>query len=179
MYGARMENSTTQNISLLAAELRGHNPDRFLQAMFVSPPAREVVITLYALEMELSHVHGMVKEEMIGHIRYAWWQEAIEGLFDGKPARGHPVLESLKPYIAAGQVQKEALLALVSAYREAFPQKPENSAMLTDAVIKITLENISPKCIRRWVRAGQIISAHRLRYAKRANSWLALKLLFN
>ncbi|NBX04347.1 MAG: hypothetical protein EBR02_09895 [Alphaproteobacteria bacterium] len=167
------------SITLLAAELRGHNRDRFLQAMFVPPPAREVVIAIYALEMELAHVHGMVKEEMIGHIRYAWWGEAIEGLFDGQPARGHPVLEALRPYIIDAKIPKADLLALVAAYREAFPQLPQNGAQLADGVVEKTLEALSPKSIKRWARAGKIIAKHRTRHPRGKNGWLAVKLLLS
>jgi phytoene synthase len=173
-----MKSSSMEDTSLLSSELKAHNRDRFLQCLFVPEPARQQLITLYALEVELSHVHHAVREEMIGHIRYAWWQEAVEGLFDGKPARGHPVLEALKPIIDAGYIDRSLLVALIESYREHFPQLPPEGASKADETAKAMLDVTAAHAVTGWARAGRIIASHRARFARGAGGWLAAKLLW-
>lgn len=177
MYAMRMEISTLDNSQLLAQQLREHNKDRFLQTLYVPPSARAGLSALYALEMELSHVHGAVREEMIGHIRYAWWQEAIEGLYAGKPARGHPVLEELKPLVSNGQLPQAEVLALVTAFRESFPEVPPNAAALTDEAAQALLAQLALTSIAKWKKAGKIIACHRQKHPRGAYGRLALRLL--
>ncbi len=173
----RMEISTLDNSLLLAQQLREHNKDRFLQTLYVPPTARAGLSALYALEMELSHVHDAVREEMIGHIRYAWWQEAIEGLYAGKPARGHPVLEGLKPLVQSGVLPQAEVMALVAAFRESFPDMPGNAAALTDSAAHVLLAQLAPTCIDKWKKASTIIARHRQKHPRGAYGRLALRLL--
>jgi len=68
-----------------------HNRDRFYQCLFVPQEAREALYAVLALDVELAHIRRAAKEEVMGHMRHAWWQES----------RGAPVLtqvlEGLKP----------------------------------------------------------------------------------
>ena len=163
-------------LSICADQLREHSRDRFLLTLFVPARAREELTALYALEMELDHVQGAVREEMIGHIRYAWWQEAIEGLYDGKPARGHPVLEALKPMIEQGHLPKAEVLALVDIYRANLPQLPPDSAARTDHIADKLMDVLAPEKKKAWRRAMGIIERHRKRHPSGANGRLALAL---
>ena len=166
----------TVPLSHCAREVRAHNRDRFMQSLFVPPEYREQLLALYALEVELTTIHKAVSEEMIAHIRYAWWQEAIEGLYAGHVPRGHPVLEALVPVIA--HIPQEKLLAVVILYREHFPQLPshENKAMQEAAATLVN--SLCPQAQKRWQRAGEIIRHHRARHLG-GNGWLALKLLLS
>jgi len=151
------------DLSYCAQHLKNKNYDRFLLALFVPAHEREAVLAVYALNVELKDVHDRISEEMIGHIRYAWWEEVLT-----KPPPGQPVLEALQ----TAQVPAELLLPLVQAYRSAFPNMPDVDALLE----KITL-TISPKAEKTWHRARNIISQHRKKYGPRRNSWLSFKLL--
>ena len=52
--------------------------DRFLMSLFVPQTERPALLAVCALNAELAQVRSLVSEEMIGHIRLAWWQEALE-----------------------------------------------------------------------------------------------------
>lgn len=99
---------------------------------------------LFALNCELIHVHHSVSEEMLGHIRYAWWAETVAA-FDKK----HPVIEAL----AASGIPQDKLLALVNTYREAYPEMPANVEPLLDDAISLSDKT-------RWNKAANIIKTH-------------------
>ena len=147
MYAVCMENSS---LTYCKDMVRKMDYARYLQCAF-APEA----IPYYALVAELKHIHDHVSEEMIGHIRYAWWQEAVEALGSGSP-RQHPVILSL----AASGISKTLLVKLVESYREAWPELPQNPP-------ELAVDN------PRWQKAGRIIANH-----KGAKWQLAFKLLF-
>lgn len=132
--------------------IKTHDYARYLQCAFY-PPA----IPYYALNAELRHIHHHVSEEMIGHIRYAWWQESIDAIAEGKP-RDHPVLQSL----AASGIDNSLLVKLAESYREAWPELPQNPP-------ELAVEDA------RWQKAGQIIAAHG---CKKNRLFLLVKLIF-
>lgn len=95
-------------------QVKAADPDRWLAARFVGDAqARADLMALYALNHVLSRIASQVSEEMLGHIRLAWWREAIEELAAGKAARAHPVVEALAEPITRGAFDPADLEALV------------------------------------------------------------------
>ncbi len=100
----------------LDALARRADPDRWLAARFIADAqARADVMVIYALDQELAHAPRAVREPMMGEIRLTWWREAIEGLFAGVGARGHPTLTALADVIVRRRLAIEPLLAMVEA----------------------------------------------------------------
>src|SRR5262249_49725822 len=151
--------------------------DRFYTALFVPHPAREGLLAVYALNAELAHVHRMVSEEMIGHIRLAWWQETLDALYAGNVRQGQPMIEALAPVIEAGHMPQEDLTLLVKEYRSHYPKLPPD----IDAVMKklsiVYLRLTYPEAEPAWRKAEHIVRRHRRRYNKRMNLLLITKLL--
>jgi phytoene synthase len=112
-----------------AQEVRTHDPDRWLCALFAPDAARPHLLALYALNLELARIAPLVREPMLGQIRLQWWREAIEGAAAGTP-RAHPVVRAVAGLLAAGRVEAAALTALVDA-REAELDPAESLADLT------------------------------------------------
>jgi phytoene/squalene synthetase len=171
-----MKHST--KLSPCAQQAYESDRDRFLQSLFVPEPARSELLTLVALDVELRRIHKNVSEEMIGHIRYAWWYEKIEALYESKQTPGHPVLEALAPLISLGYLPQPALLAFIETYRAHFPELPHDSDARLDHLLEQLVEAISPQSKPRWDRAGQLIIRHRTRHGLKRNSWLSIKLMF-
>ena len=140
-----MENTT---LSYCKDMVRKHDYARYLQCAFV-PHA----YAYYALMAELAHIHDHVSEEMIGHIRYAWWREQLDQL--GAAHQQHPVLQAL----SASGIARETLTLLVDCYREAWPELPQNPP---------ELEVDDP----RWKKVDKIIATH----GNRSRWWLVVKL---
>lgn len=151
-----------------------HNRDRFYQCLFVPQEAREALYAVLALDVELAHIRRAAKEEVMGHMRHAWWQESLEMMVDGGRPREHPVFLALEPLINGGRIPKDMLMALTLSYREAYPELPTSDKPL-ESLCRILLTH---QQISGWERAGDIIQKHRARFGGRKNSWLRLKLLF-
>jgi phytoene synthase len=100
----------------LDAELKRSDPDRWLAARFIADPqARADVLALYGLDHVTARIPAQVSEPMMGHIRLAWWREAIEELAAGQPPRAHPVVEALADPIRRRVFDPTELDALVDA----------------------------------------------------------------
>ena len=161
-------------LSSLAAQVQLHDRDRFYTALFVPSSAREALFALYALNAELLQVRQRVNEEMIGHLRYAWWQEAVEGLYAGHVAHGQPVLEALLPLVA--QLPRDRMLALVDSYRAAFPDPPVGVDNILEALSLDVLRAFAVDAAG-WRKANAVIAEHRAHFGTRWNAWLMVKLL--
>jgi hypothetical protein len=172
MYGTRMIFSTPETLSYYISLVREQRRDQFLASLFLPPEAREALIAFYALDIELEHVHHVVTEEMIGHIRYAWWREAVEGL--ATAPRDQPVLQAL----AQIDVPAGLLLALVDAYSENFPELPAEASEFTHDIASSYIKSKFPEAEKRWEKAGRVIASHAAKYGKKYYSWLIIKLLF-
>jgi phytoene synthase len=164
--------TTAETLSYYTSLVRTQRRDWFLAAMFLPIAVREAVIAIYSLDIELEHVHHMVKEEMIGHIRYAWWFESVEGLSGAAPVRDHPLFQA----ITNANISSEILLSLVTAYRESFPEMPIEIDETVQNVVKKYLDsNLQSK---KWKKASSVIAKHRKKYGLRRDGWLLIKLLF-
>lgn len=136
-------NKTSHNNAKYCADLiRAQDYGRYLQCAYAPKHQRDAVLAYYALNAELAHVPHVVTEEMIGHIRYAWWQEAAEGLYNNT-VRDHPVLQLL----AASKIAQADVLKLVATYREVYPEAPKE-------IPELPVEG------KKWLKAGRIIDTH-------------------
>lgn len=81
-------------LSYCAAQVREHDPDRYLATLFAPADAREALFVLYAFDHEVGRVRRIVSEPMAGLVRLQWWRDALEGMAAGRPL-AHPVVEAL------------------------------------------------------------------------------------
>lgn len=165
-------------LSYCAQQLYETDRDRFFQSLFIPEDKRHFLQVIGALNAELIRIHNNVTEEMIGHIRYAWWQEKIEALFEGKLTAGHPVLEALMPMAENKQLPMPAVTALIETYRSHYPAVPHDVHERMDSLEKLLISKHCPGTLARWEKAGDIILRHRNKHPVGHNGTLALKLLF-
>src|SRR5579875_635817 len=98
----------------LDALVRRVDPDRWLASRFVSDAeARADLVALYALNYELSRAAEVASQPLIGEMRLAWWREALEEAFEGRPVRRHPVALALADAIRRRGLPRADLEALV------------------------------------------------------------------
>ena len=94
----------TASLSHCAAEVREHDPDRYLATLFAPADAREALFALYAFDHEIARVRHMVSEPVAGLVRLQWWREALDAsAADQLPA--HPV-------VAAAHARRERFAPL-------------------------------------------------------------------
>jgi phytoene/squalene synthetase len=163
--------TTPETLGYYTSLVRNQRRDWLRAAMFLPPDLREIAIAIYSLDIELEHVHHVVKEEMMGHIRYAWWQESIEAL-QNDILRDHPLLQAL----AKINIKPELLLPVVSAYRENFPEYPKHIDSLAENALKSYFAQNNES--KKWEKANAIIASHHKKYGQGFDSWLLIKLLF-
>jgi phytoene synthase len=78
-----------------AAEVREHDPDRYLATLFAPAAARAALFALYAFDHEIAKVRRVVREPMAGLVRLQWWRDALEALERDAPPV-HPVVAALQ-----------------------------------------------------------------------------------
>jgi NADH dehydrogenase [ubiquinone] 1 alpha subcomplex assembly factor 6 len=81
-------------LSHCAAEVRRHDPERYLATLFAPADAREALFALYAFDHEISRVRRVVSEPMAGLVRLQWWREALDAIAADQPPV-HPVVEAV------------------------------------------------------------------------------------
>jgi phytoene synthase len=100
----------------LDARVRQLDPDRWLASRFIADEeARADVIALYGLNIELSRAAEVASQPLVGEMRLAWWREAIEEIFEGRPVRRHPGALALAQAVRRRDLPRAGLEALVDA----------------------------------------------------------------
>ncbi len=97
-------------LSAAGESVRRHDPDRFLTALFAPAARRETLLLLYAFNHELARAREVVSEPYVAIIRLHWWREVVEGT-----SKRHEIAEPLAAALAAGDLAREDLLALIDA----------------------------------------------------------------
>lgn len=167
------------NMNHCLAELRCHDYYRYLWAICAPAASRHDVAALLAWVMEIESIPTKVSEELIAHMRFAWWREVLDELFAGKPPRqGHPVIEALAPMIAAGKVQRETMDAVIDKTAERFGQ--EQIIQSTDLMESLCLQVIGQTSQPRWQKKIHLIEQTRSKRNNKPHSLrLILRLLFS
>lgn len=102
------------SLSPCAAELRQHDPDRFLTALFAPADRREALFALYAFNLEVARSREMVREPMLGRMRLQWWRETIAELYGGQPRR-HYVVDTLADAVRRHDLPRAEFDRLIDA----------------------------------------------------------------
>jgi 15-cis-phytoene synthase len=76
---------------------------------------RQDISTLFAFLETLREVPRRVSEPLLGDIRFAWWQEALDEIIAAKPVRYQPLTEALKDVVTRTGLDLSPLKAVVAA----------------------------------------------------------------
>jgi phytoene synthase len=110
-------------LSYCAAQVREHDPDRYLATLFAPADAREQLFVLYAFDHEVGRVRRLVSEPMAGLVRLQWWRDALDGVTVGKPL-AHPVVEALHAWWARFAPLRPRLDAAIDAREQELSAGP-------------------------------------------------------
>ena len=108
--------------SSLRDDVRRHDYDRYLSALFTPDDRRPDLLALLALNMELVRIRDRVREPTLGQIRLAWWHETIEGIFENRP-RQHPVAQALADTVGRHSISRLALDSMIEAREVEFGEQ--------------------------------------------------------
>ncbi len=71
------------------------DPRRFRAAMAAPLSARDVLLPLYAFNIEVSRAPWVTQEPMIAEMRLQWWRDALDEVAEGR-GRRHEVVDALR-----------------------------------------------------------------------------------
>lgn len=97
--------------------VRQSDNDRYLATLLAPEAARNKLWPLYAFDAEVARIRRQVTETSLGEIRYQWWRDAIDAIYEGRTADPHPVLNGLEPVIKSADLPKHAFINLIEARR--------------------------------------------------------------
>ena len=98
-------------------EVKRHDRDRYITAIFAPAAARRGLFALYAFNQEVARTAEVVSEPTLGQIRLQWWRDAIDEVFAGQP-REHIVVQELAALASKVAVSRDDFAALLTG-REA------------------------------------------------------------
>lgn len=78
----------------IVAIVRQGDPDRYLAALFAPAAARDDLLALYALNVELARIGERVSEPDLGKIKLQWWREALARAATGETTAS-PVADAI------------------------------------------------------------------------------------
>ena len=136
-------------LSYCAAEVRRHDPDRFLTALFAPRERREDLFALYAFNLEVAKTREVASEPLLGRIRLEWWRETIAAIYAGAPRR-HAVALPLAELVERERLTRAHFDRLIEAREQDFAEAPpadlaalESYAAGTSAsVVALALETL-------------------------------------
>lgn len=106
-----MDTDTVYCRNLLAT----YDYDRYILSCAVQPALRPALWAIYAFNHEIAKIRESVNDIHAGHIRLAWWHEALAAYRTGQPMPAHDVARALGQTIATYHLPMDAMDALIDA----------------------------------------------------------------
>jgi hypothetical protein len=103
---------------------KANDEDRYLVAMLAPESAGRHLATLLAFNVEVSKIHRVVSEPMLGEIRLQWWREVLDQIYSNQPVHSHEVTLALQDTISALSLPREHFDALLDAHGRDFYERP-------------------------------------------------------
>lgn len=97
--------------------VREWDKDRYLATLLAPEAARDHLWAIYAFDAEIARIRTAVSETELGEIRYQWWRDAIDAIYEDRALEPHPVLLGLAPVIRAADLPRHAFINLIEARR--------------------------------------------------------------
>ncbi|MEK9660694.1 MAG: squalene/phytoene synthase family protein [Alphaproteobacteria bacterium] len=134
-------------LSWCASEVRRHDHDRYLTALFAPPAWREPLFALYAFNVEIAKTREIVSDPMLGQIRLQWWRDTIGEIFDAEP-REHPVLQGLAAPLCDGRLPRAAFDTIIEAREADLDETPPADLAALEAYAAATSGELTALAIR-------------------------------
>lgn len=106
-------------------ELQKLDYDRYISIIFAPKEYREDLVSVAQFNLEIAKVKNKVTEPMIGLIRFQWWREALEEIFDeSKTPRRHNIVQRLKKLATDYRLQSTDFLSVINAREKDLDASP-------------------------------------------------------
>lgn len=151
------------SLSDCAALLQKGDPDRFAAVMAAPLWARELLLPLYAFNLEVARAPWVASEPLIAEMRLQWWRDVVE---DGTP-RAHEVAGPLHAVIRDAGLPVPVLARLVEARRHDAWGQPFDDAAALERYLEETGAGLM------WLAARALGAPDGAEGAVRAYGWAA------
>lgn len=111
------------------------DPDRFVAVLAAKPAARDMLLPIYAFNVEVARAPWVTQESMIAEMRLQWWRDALEEIRAGGFVRRHDVVTSLALVIdgeAAEVLDRLVVARRWDIYRDPFEDAAHFESYLQD-----------------------------------------------
>ena len=120
---SRLQESS-ENDSYVAGEVRRHDRERFLSALFAPSDRRQDLWALYAFNIEIARIPESVSEPLLGRIKVQWWRDVLDAVAEGRgPPAGHPIAGALASAITRRHLTPQWLNDLLLAREAEFGEE--------------------------------------------------------
>lgn len=102
-------------LSGVGLDVRRYDRERFVTALFCPAAVRDDVMATLGFNTELARIRALIREPLAGEIRLQWWRELLEGERPGDEIARHPIAQPLTALVAAGRLDKAALMGMIDA----------------------------------------------------------------
>lgn len=92
--------------------VKKYSQDFYQVSLFCSQEQREALWSIFALNYELSSITHKVKDPSLCQIRFKWWEEVIEKLFEGEIEQ-HQIITDLKKTIDQFDISLKVLKEII------------------------------------------------------------------
>lgn len=136
-----------------------HDRERLLCALMAPADRQPALVALLAWNHEIAKVSEVVSEEMVGLIRYQWWRDALQEIYDGKTPRQHAVVQELARAIATYGLPQKDFEAVIDAREVDLQEAPFSTAEALNAYAAETAGGLAGLWLR--VLGGEEAAAAR------------------
>jgi NADH dehydrogenase [ubiquinone] 1 alpha subcomplex assembly factor 6 len=123
-------------------EVRRHDHDRYLAALFLRPDVRDDAFALLAFNVEIARTREIVSEPLLGQIRLQWWRDVLDEISRGE-RRAHPVVASLADAMGRHGLDRASLGAMIDAREVDLDDTPPPDLAALEAYARDTSGNLS------------------------------------
>ena len=88
---------------------------------------RDALFALYAFHAELAKIPELVREPMMGRIRYQWWRDCVEEIYGEGPVRQHEVSTPLADMVAQTALSRFHLDRIIDGRERDLDPRPFGS----------------------------------------------------
>lgn len=114
----------TPPLSPLGEEVRRHDRDRFMTALFAPADRREDLFALYAFNAEVAGIREKVTEPMMGLMRLQFWRDTLDSIYGGGAAPVHPTARGLAVAVQRRSLPRAPFDTLLDAREADMEEEP-------------------------------------------------------
>ena len=109
--------------------IQKNDPDRFFITVFAPKEIQDPLLVLYAFNFELSRILETISDPMVGQIKFQWWWDFIDALFDESKAKDkafshHPLFAGMKYITSNGFTSKDELHLIIKGQETVLDESP-------------------------------------------------------